>query len=302
MIDLAIVGAGAAGLTAAVYAARAGLDFVLLEQDGYGGGQIASAHQVENYPGAGSLSGEALGEAFRQQALALGADIRLGTVERAADQGSYKTLYLDDGEAIETRAVLAATGSVPKTLDVPGEAELIGSGVSYCALCDGAFFQNRPVLVVGGGDTAVEDGLYLSALCSHVTVALRSNRFRGAKRRVELLQKKENVTVLENTTVSAIHGTESVTSVTLLHQGQEQSYPVDGVFVAVGTVPVGNWLADLHPTMEGGFVKADESGVTDVPGLFVAGDLRQKPLRQVITAAADGANAVTSAVQWLQNI
>jgi thioredoxin reductase (NADPH) len=119
---------------------------------------------------------------------------------------------------------------------------------------------------------------------------------------VELLRKKENVTILENTTVSAIHGTEGVTSVTLLHQGQEQSYPVEGVFVAVGTVPVGDWLADLHPTMEGGFVKADESGVTDVPGLFVAGDLRQKPLRQVITAAADGANAVTSAVQWLQNI
>jgi thioredoxin reductase (NADPH) len=298
MIDLAIVGAGPAGLTAAIYSARAGLNFVLLEQDGYGGGQIASAHQVENYPGVGSLSGEALAEALREQAIALGADIRLGAVESAADHGDYKTLTLDDGETIQARAVIAATGAGPKPLGVPGERE---AGVSYCAVCDGAFCQDGDVLVVGGGDTAVEDGLYLSEICRHVTVAVRGKTFRGAARRVDRLQARENVTVLMETAVRQLQSGDGQKIVTLEHQGQTQEMTVKGVFVAVGTSPVSQWLAELSPETESSYVRADETGITSVPGLFVAGDLRTKPLRQVVTAVADGANAATSAIAWLKN-
>jgi thioredoxin reductase (NADPH) len=300
MIDLAIVGAGPAGLSAAIYGVRAGLTLALLEQDGYGGGQIAAAHQVENYPGVGTITGDGLAQALRQQAIDLGADIRLGTVERVLDGSGVKTLLLDDGETLEARGVIAATGAVPRTLGVPGEREYTGAGVSYCALCDGAFFHGRDVLVVGGGDTAIEDGLYLSQICRRVVIALRGSAFRGAKSRADKLEARENVTVLRETVLTHIQGTDSVHEVTLVREGQTQQLPVDGVFIAVGTSPAGQWLSDLGVVMDNGYVRADETGVTNVSGLFVAGDLRTKPLRQVVTAVADGANAAASAAAWLQ--
>ena len=297
MIDLAIIGAGPAGLTAAIYAARAGLDFVVIEQDGYGGGQIASAHEVENYPGLNRLSGEALAEAFRERAMALGAEIRLGTVQSVTDHGDHKQIHLEDDEPIRARAVIAATGAQPRKLGVPGE-DL--SGVSYCAVCDGAFFKDKDVLVVGGGDTAVEDGIYLADICRRVTVALRSKAFRAAQSRVDVLTGRENVTVLYNAQVTAITGVGHVQAVTLNQNGQPSELPVDGVFLAVGSGPASSWLETLPVEMKDGYVTADESCQTSLPGLFVAGDLRTKPLRQVITAAADGASAATSAVNWLK--
>ena len=297
MIDLAIIGAGPAGLTAAIYAARAGLDFVVIEQDGYGGGQIASAHEVDNYPGLNRLSGEALAETFREQALALGAEIRLGTVQAVTDRGDYKEIQLEDEAPLCARAVIAATGAVPRKLGVPGEYL---SGVSYCAVCDGAFFKDKDVLVVGGGDTAVEDGIYLADICRHVTVALRGDAFRAAKSRVDILTARENVTVLRNTQVTAITGEGHVQAVTLNQNGQPAELSVDGVFVAVGSGPVSGWLCDLPVGTSNGYIVADESCQTSLPGLFVAGDLRAKPLRQVITAAADGANAINSAIAWLK--
>jgi thioredoxin reductase (NADPH) len=222
-------------------------------------------------------------------------------VEQTADKGNYKELTLDDGDIIEARAVIAATGATPRSLDVPGERQFVGAGVSYCAICDGAFFQDKDVLVVGGGDTAVEDGLYLSGLCRHVTLALRGEHFRAAQRRVDKLSAQENVTILRKTTVSQIQGDDSVNAVTLEHLGQSQTLAVSGVFIAVGTSPVSGWLAELSPATENNYVQADETGKTSIPGLFVAGDLRTKPLRQVVTAVADGANAATSAIAWLKN-
>ncbi len=298
MIDLAIIGAGPAGLTAAIYAARAGLDFMVLEQDGYGGGQIASSHEVENYPGLGKISGEALAEAFRTQALALGAEIRLGTVQSVIDRGDYKAIHLEDEAPLYARAVIAATGAQPRKLGVPGEHL---SGVSYCAVCDGAFFKDKDVLVVGGGDTAVEDGIYLADICRHVTVALRGNAFRAAQSRVDVLTIRDNVTVLYNTQVTAITGNGHVQAVVLTRDGLSTELAVDGIFVAVGSFPVSDWLWNLPMDTFHGYVTADETCRTSLPGLFVAGDLRTKPLRQVITAAADGANAVNSAIAWLKS-
>ena len=179
MKELVIVGGGPAGLAAAIYAARAGLDFTVLERDGFGGGQITSSHEVENYPGAGQVSGFDLGQAFRDQAVELGAEITYGAVTGIRDLGDCKELLLDGGENLRARAVIAATGAAPKKLGVPGERELTGAGVSYCATCDGAFFRGKDALVVGGGDTAVEDALFLSALCRSVTVALRRDGCRA---------------------------------------------------------------------------------------------------------------------------
>lgn len=302
MIDLAIIGGGAAGLTAAIYAARAGLDFVVLEQDGYGGGQITSSHEVENYPGLGRISGADLGEAFRAQAEALKAEIRFGVVTSVINHGDHKEILLEDDSPISAKAVIAATGATPRTLGVPGEAALTGSGVSYCAVCDGAFCANKDVLVIGGGDTAVEDAIYLSSICRSVTIALRRDVFRAAKTRVNLLKEKANVTILYSTNLREIKGQGRVETVVLEHDGQLSEQPIAGVFIAVGVAPASEYLRELPLPFENGYVAADETCATNVPGLFVAGDIRKKQLRQVITAAADGANAVTSAVEWLSRL
>lgn len=299
MKELVIVGGGPAGLSAAIYAARAGLDFIVLERDGFGGGQITSSHEVENYPGAGRKSGFDLGQAFRDQAVELGAEIVYGTVTGIKDLGDCKELVLDGGEPVRARAVIAATGASPRKLGVPGERELTGAGVSYCATCDGAFFRGKSTLVIGGGDTAVEDALFLSALCKDVTVALRRDVFRAARRRVDLLSAKENVTILYRTNLTEIRGEGRVQSVILSGPEGTAERPVDGVFLAVGVEPAGGWLSGLPLALDGGYVAAGEDCRTNIPGLFAAGDLRKKPLRQVVTAAADGANAVMSAMEYL---
>ena len=299
MKELVIVGGGPAGLSAAIYAARAGLDFIVLERDGFGGGQITSSHEVENYPGAGRKSGFDLGQAFRDQAVELGAEIVYGSVTGIKDLGDCKELVLDGGEPVRARAVIAATGASPRKLGVPGERELTGAGVSYCATCDGAFFRGKSTLVIGGGDTAVEDALFLSALCKDVTVALRRDVFRAARRRVDLLSAKENVTILYRTNLTEIRGEGRVQSVILSGPEGTAERPVDGVFLAVGVEPAGGWLSGLPLALDGGYVAAGEDCRTNIPGLFAAGDLRKKPLRQVVTAAADGANAVTSAMEYL---
>lgn len=299
MVDLAIVGAGPAGLSAAIYALRAGLDFVLLEQDGCGGGQITTAHQVENYPGLGRISGEELAKALCAHIRTLGVEPRFAPVTALRQAGRFWTLEVEDGAPIQARAVIAATGAAPKALGVPGEAALLGAGVSYCAHCDGAFHRGENVLVVGGGNTAVGDALYLSALCASVTLILRRDVFRAAKRQVEMLKAKENIIVRSNTCLVELLGQERLEAAVLDGPNGQENLPVGGAFLAVGTIPLSGWLQGLPLEMPDGYLPADESGYTVLPGLFVAGDLRQKPLCQVITAAADGANAAVSAAQWL---
>lgn len=294
MIDLVIIGAGPAGLTGAIYAARSGLDFLVLEQDGVGGGQITAAHEIENYPGLGRISGEALGDAFRAHAESLGTEITYAVVERVEPLAQGFRIHIEDEAPIEARAVIAATGAVPSALGVPSEHL-----ASYCAVCDGAFYTGRDVLVVGGGDTAVEDALCLAGICNSVTVALRRGTFRAAQSRVELLLSKPNVTVLYEANLREIRGTKRVESVLLELKNDCTELPMDGVFIAVGVKPVSDWLQDLPLEFAEGYVAAGEDCRTTIPGFYVAGDLRKKPLRQVATAVADGANAVTSAVNDL---
>lgn len=298
MYDLLILGAGTAGLTAAIYAARAGLNFAVLEQDGWGGGQISSAHQVQNYPGVPEVSGADLGEKLRQQAADLGAEILCAEIERVERRGGVFYLTDTEGEQFRAKAVIAATGAFPRKLGLAGEETL--TGVSYCAVCDGAFYAGKDVLVVGGGNTGVEDALYLSSICRSVTVLLRRAVFRAAQTRVDLLRKQPNVTVLTNTTVTALHGQERLEAITVEMEGESRKIPADGIFVAVGSEPATNCLRELPLRLENGYIAAGEDCATTVPGLFAAGDIRVKPLRQAVTAAADGANAATSAVTYLR--
>ncbi len=304
--DLWIIGAGTAGLSAAVYAARAGADFGLLERDGFGGGQITSSHWVENYPGLLPLTGMAFAEQLKAQAVSLGATVTLGNAVRVEAKEKRLEIRLEKGNVLSARVVIAATGSLPRKLGVPGEEKLVGHGVSYCALCDGAFYAGKKVAVVGGGDAAIEDAHALASRCASVTLIHRREEFRGAKKRLELLTSLPNVFIRRSTRVTAVHGETSLTGVTLEcgtgEAKRTEELAIDGLFIAVGTVPEGGFLDGLPLPREDGYVLADETCATPIPGLFVAGDLRRKPLRQLVTAAADGANAAQSALDYLQTL
>lgn len=300
MYDLTIIGAGMAGLAAAIYAARAGLNFIVLERDGWGGGQIASAHAVENYPGLPGISGADLGGAVKEQAEKLGARIELGIVEKITDRGDYKEIVLDDGTVLPGRTVIAATGANPRRLGVAGEDRLLGAGVSYCAVCDGAFFAGRDVFVIGGGDTAVEDAIYLAGICKSVTLVHRRDTFRAPGTRLDILKALPNVTIRCRETVHAIVGDGHVSGVEISSAEGIRHYDADAVFAAVGIEPAVSYLKGLPLDFQDGYVVADETCKTAVHGLFAAGDIRKKPLRQAVTAAADGANAAAGVIEYLQ--
>jgi thioredoxin reductase (NADPH) len=300
MYDLVIIGAGSAGLTAGIYCARAGLNFLVLEQDGWGGGQITSAHKVENYPAVPNISGADLGELMKEQAENLGATIELEIVENIVDKTDYKEIVLHNGNTIQSKAVICATGATPRKLGVDGEKEFLGRGVSYCAVCDGAFFANKDVFVIGGGDTAVEDTIYLSSICKSVTLVHRRDTFRAPKTRVEALKKLSNVKLILNANLVQITGENRVNGVDIKDENGTKHYDADGIFIAVGTVPATHYLKSLPLEFENDYIVANETCVTNVNGIFVAGDIRKKQLRQVVTAVADGANSATSAINYLK--
>ncbi|MDO4502089.1 MAG: thioredoxin-disulfide reductase [Coriobacteriia bacterium] len=299
--DIAVVGAGPAGLTAGIYAARAGMSACLFDSVGYGG-QLAQTDWVENYPGfPEGANGFDLADNMKQQADRFGVqeiDCPVTAVERLAEGFRVVT---ECGEHT-ARAVVVATGARPRKLDVSGLLELEGRGVSYCATCDGNFFRGRDVVVVGGGDTAVADVLYLAQICRKVYLVHRRDQLRAAASYLERLNALDNVELVWNSAVAQV-GQEggSLASVTVAHvaTGEKRTIPASGLFVAVGTVPNAEFLQGFAPLDEGGYVVAGEDGVTSVPGLFAAGDVRTKVLRQVVTAVSDGANAAQSAVEYL---
>lgn len=302
MYDTVIVGSGPAGLTAGIYAKRAGLEALIIENTPVGGGQIATTDRVDNYPGLLGINGMELGMKFREHAEKLGCEFKDGQVVSVDDRVSSKVVKLESGEEIETKTVILALGADHSKLGVPGEDELRGKGVSYCATCDGAFFRGKEVAVIGGGDVALGDAIYLSKFVKKVYLIHRRDQFRGAKSLADEAASKENVTFLYDTVVTNINGSEKVTGVETLNKktGEKGTLAVDGVFIAVGTTPNANGISGLPETDEKGYIKAGEDCATSIPGIFAAGDLRTKKLRQVITAAADGANAVTSVQDFLK--
>jgi len=301
MYDIIIIGSGPAGLSAAIYAQRACLDTIVIEKNGISGGQVLNTWEVDNYPGFPGVTGFELSRQFREHANKLGARVVQDEVVQVELSGNVKKVVCEE-ETYEARCVILASGAHHRTLEVPGEEELRGAGVSYCATCDGAFFRGRTVAVVGGGDAALEDAIFLARMCEKVYIVHRRDKLRGAKRLQERLQALENIEFVWNSETVAIEGNAQVEALRLRQTktGEERRLDVDGVFIAVGIAPDSELYAGQLELDEQGYIRADESGQTSVPGVFAAGDVRTKALRQILTAASDGANCVASAERYLQ--
>ena len=299
MKDILIIGSGPAGLSASVYAKRANLDVLVAEKEFMGTGQIAESARVDNYLGLAGKSGYDLGEIFRTDAENTGVEFFEGEAVRLTRCDNVWLTEFDNGEVIEARAVIYAAGTSHRNLNVPGEDKFIGSGISFCALCDGSLYQGKTAAVIGGGDTALDDALYLSDIAEKVYLIHRINEFRGSPKTVEKVLAKANIETVLEASVAEIIGDSRIEAVRL---GSGKRLGVDGVFVAIGMEPKTELLKGIVELDEYGYAVADESCVTSADGLFVAGDVRTKKLRQVVTAVSDGANAAVSAIDYLKRI
>lgn len=320
--DLVIIGSGPAGLSAAIYAQRAKLNTLVIEKEMMSGGQVLTTYEVDNYPGLPGIGGFDLGEKFRQHAEQLDTEFAEDEVQVIENgitdaQDSESQLQAAELQATEAgagtwkrivgakdtylaKSVIIATGATHRKLGVDGEERLAGRGVSYCATCDGAFFKKKVTAVVGGGDVAIEDAIFLARMCEHVYLIHRRDELRGAKSLQERLLALDNVTVIWDSVVEEIQGDEQVSALAVknVKTGEQSTLPVSGVFIAVGITPNSASYEGLVD-MDHGYIKADETGATSVPGIYAVGDVRTKQLRQIVTAVADGANAVTSVERYL---
>ena len=298
MYDIIIIGAGPAGLTAAIYARRAGKSVLVLEKDTFGG-QITFSPKLENYPGFETVSGNDLAQRMLEQAMGLGADIDMDTVV-GLENGPVKTVIGENG-TYEAKAVIIAAGARHRRLDLPREEDFIGSGLSFCAVCDGAFYQDGHVAVIGGGNTALQEILLLSETCRRVTVVQNLAFLTGEQAMIQRVLARPNVAILYSTICVGYEGEEALTGLRLRSEldGSESRLAVDGAFLAIGTEPENLAFAALAPLNEAGYIKADESCRTPTEGIFAAGDCRTKAYRQVATAVADGASAALNACRYL---
>ena len=299
--DIIIIGGGTAGLTAAIYGRRAGKSVLLLEGELFGG-QIAYSPKVENYPGIPAISGVEFSNLLMEQAQGLGTDIELETVTEIKD-GSPKTVITDYGQ-YECKAVIIAVGMIHRKMEIPGEDDLVGRGISYCAVCDGAFFKGKEVAVYGGGNTALGDAIFLSEFCNKVTLIHRREQFRGDSNLVEKCKTLNNIEFKLGNTISGLEANELLTGIIIkcVKTGQETLLPVGGLFIAIGQMPRCGFLKDLISLNQWGFVAAGEDCKTNIPGIFVAGDCRDKEVRQLTTAAADGSVSATAACAYIDSL
>lgn len=298
--DMIIIGSGPAGLAAAIYGQRAKLDLIVVEKQMISGGQIINTLEVDNYPGLPGIGGFELGQKFREHAEKLGTAFVTDEVKEVRINKDGTRTVVGAETDYTAKTVVIASGAEHSLLGVPGEKELTGSGVSYCATCDGNFYRNKVTAVVGGGDVALGDALYLARLCQKVYLIHRRDSFRGAKVLEDKVRAAENIELVLDSTVEEIRGEGQVKAILVKNKksGAESELAIDGLFIAVGIVPESKSFPFLE-TDERGYVLADETCETNVPGVYAAGDVRKKQLRQVITAVADGANAVESAVRYL---
>lgn len=299
MYDLIIIGAGTAGLSAAIYGVRAGKRVLILEEHVYGG-QIISAVEVENYPGIRRISGYDFAENLYQQATALGAELRYEKAAGIQEKEGKKTVITNRSSYI-CRAVILATGAKKRRLGLEREEELTGAGISYCATCDGAFYRGKDTAVAGGGNTALEDALFLSGYCRKVCVIHRRDQFRGEEKLVRALKERENVVMAMESQIIRLNGKERLESVTVKNRrtGTKEELPVSGLFIAVGQEPDNCAFSDVAELDGYGYVKAGEDCRTSSAGIFTAGDCRTKEVRQLATAAADGAVAALAACAYM---
>ncbi len=299
MYDILIIGGGPAGLTAATYACRAGKSVLVIEKNSFGG-QITWSPRVENFPGFLSVSGAELGDRLMEQAMDQGAELELEEVCALRREGDAWQAICESGAVFEGKTVIAATGAKPRMLGAAREEELVGSGVCYCAVCDGAFYAEKPVAVCGGGNSALQDALLLSETCSKVWLIHRRDAFRGEEKLVDALKERDNVEFVLNARVKALLGEGELSGLVLEQSGKERVIEVEGLFVAVGHQPDLGLFGALLETNGAGYAASGEDCRTRSSGLFVAGDCREKTVRQLTTAVADGAVAALAACRYLE--
>lgn len=302
MYDIVIVGSGPAGLTAAVYARRSEKTVLVIEKETFGG-QITYSPKVQNYPGTLQMSGNEFAEKLVEQALSLGTEIELDTVTKIESEGNFKKIYCENG-TYEAKAVIIATGSKHRQLGIDREDELIGSGVCYCAVCDGAFFAGKDVAVIGGGNTALQDAVLLADICKSVTLVQNLAFFTGEQSLIRVLEGKSNVSFIVNSVAKEIKGDTEVNGlvITNTETGEDTLLSVNGIFVAIGQVPQNKPFENIAKINEYGYIEADEKCLTDTDGVFVAGDCRTKAVRQITTAVSDGAVAAVSACRYIDEL
>ncbi|NLJ89546.1 MAG: thioredoxin-disulfide reductase [Clostridiales bacterium] len=302
--ELIIIGSGAAGLTAGIYAGRALIDTLVIEKLPVSGGQIIRTNEIDNYPGLPGISGTDLGQRLKEHINQYEVEHVNGEVAKFEVKGDIKEITLDNNKVYRGKAVLIATGADPRKLGIDGEEKLQGLGVSYCATCDGAFFRNRVAAVVGGGDTAVEDALFLSRICDKVYLIHRRDEFRAAKIYLEKVKVTPNIEIITDSVVEEIIGDDIVEKIKVRNVKNQEvnELEVNALFVAIGNKPNTEVFKDIIDLDPNGYIIANEEGTTSVPGIFAAGDVRTKTLRQVITAASDGANAISSVEKYLNSL
>lgn len=298
MLDSIIIGAGPAGLTAAIYALRYGLKVIVFDK-GFYGGQVANTTEVANYPALPNISGMEFSTNIYQQAIDLGADIRFESIDSVSFNNKIKSVTTNNG-TYEAKTVIIANGAKRRLLECEGEKEFTGKGVSYCATCDGAFFKNKDVAIVGGGNTALEDCLFLSNTCNKVYLIHRRDKFSGDKLLVNSIKSKSNIQILYNCAVQKINGDKTVSSIEIknLQNNSVQALDLSGIFIAIGYVPDNSIFKGIEVDKVG-YIISDENCKTNIEGIYVAGDSRTKILRQIITAAADGAVAAFQASNYI---
>ena len=302
MHDIVIVGAGPAGLTAAIYGRRAGKRVLILEKESFGG-QITHSPKVENYPGFRALSGMELADKLVEQAMDLGAEIEMDTVTDIRIEGDSRIVVGEMGE-YPARAVILAAGSHHRTLGLPGEEKLVGHGVSYCAICDGAFHAGEDIAVIGGGNSALQEAIMLSEICRSVTLIHRRDAFSAEGSLVEEVKARENIRIVYSTVLTALHGDERLSGIALKNteSGEDSILPVTAAFVAIGQVPENDPFVGVAELDERGYLASGEDCLTKTPGIYAAGDCRRKVIRQVTTATADGAVAALAACRYIDSL
>lgn len=303
MKDIIIIGAGPAGMTAALYALRADKSVLLLEKENFGG-QITFSPRLENYPSIMEISGNEFANLLLEQVMAHGAEIELAEAKEIKDMGDYKIVCTEYGN-FEGKTVIIATGSKHRHLGLEGEEELIGSGISFCAVCDGSFFTDKNVAVIGGGNTALQEAVMLSDICKNVTIIQNLSFMTGEKRLLSILEQKNNVDIIFDTVVTKLksnNGELSSIKIKNTVTNEERDFELDGMFVAIGQAPENEAFKNLTALNDYGYIIADESCLTDTEGIFVAGDCRTKKIRQVTTASADGAVAALAACRYIDGL
>jgi len=299
MYDMIIVGAGPAGLSAAIYGVRAGKSVLVLEADSYGG-QIINTPEIENYPAIKHISGYDFATNLYEQAIDLGAEIKFEKVLEIKSENHEKKVITDSNQ-YDGKTIILATGAKSRTLGLDREKELVGRGVSYCATCDGGFFKGKEVAINGGGSTALEEALYLSSICAKVYLIHRRDSFRGEEKILQALREKQNVEFVLNSSIKELIGDNKINGIVVqnIETGTKTTIPISGLFIAIGQIPENGTFANLINLDKGGYISATEDCKTNIEGIFVAGDTRTKRVRQLTTAASDGAVAALAASEYI---